>query len=65
MLNLSPWEVKEVKTKNILKKYIMAPIELLPQDVPKSLIARHDTESETDIPEERTLSTSFTSYVAF
>lgn len=43
----------------------MAPIELLAQDVPKSLIARHDTESETDIPEERTLSTSFTSYVAF
>lgn len=43
----------------------MVPIELLAQDVPKSLIARHGTESETDIPEERTLSTSFNSYVTF
>jgi len=37
----------------------MVLIKLLTREVPKSLIVRHNMENETDVPEERAVSTSF------
>lgn len=41
----------------------MVHTELLAQAVPKSLLARDDTESETHVSEERMMATSFTFYI--